>query len=246
LYSLGESKLDVNYFNFPIALKNIENNILIEILEINKYKYCFRSFLDYKNHKNLERQPYLDNAYKFNTISSSIFPYIATQIQTNYWFNILNQDHFKNEIINDFNRRRIKTNSYNEELLKIFSTTMEKKFYHFHYTIPHNPYIYNEDGSIDTSSRNLLYINKKGYLKNLKYTNKQLSFILDSFSKSKIKDNTILIIQGDHGYRGGEVSEQEKLGILNIIHLPDKNYNILNDSISNVNTFKTILNHYFN
>jgi phosphoglycerol transferase MdoB-like AlkP superfamily enzyme len=123
---------------------------------------------------------------------------------------------------------------------------MEKKFYHFHYTIPHNPYIYNEDGSIDTSSRNLLYINKKGYLKNLKYTNKQLSFILDSFSKSKIKDNTILIIQGDHGYRGGEVSEQEKLGILNIIHLPDKNYNILNDSISNVNTFKTILNHYFN
>ncbi|OQA17681.1 MAG: hypothetical protein BWY63_02297 [Chloroflexi bacterium ADurb.Bin360] len=66
-------------------------------------------------------------------------------------------------------------------------------------------------------------------------------------------NEAIIIVQSDHGpgayldWGSLENSNlQERLGILNAYYFPDQNYSSLYPGISPVNTFRVILNQYFN
>ena len=63
----------------------------------------------------------------------------------------------------------------------------------------------------------------------------------------KTSGNAIIILQSDHGY-GGFAFENTKNIFKNLsaFYFPDQNYSALYDSITNVNTFRIILNKYFN
>ena len=90
----------------------------------------------------------------------------------------------------------------------------------------------------------------KGYANQLKYINKKLMSALDIILSTN--KNPIIIIQGDHGPRSlanwekpDETCWKECYSILNAYHLPNNGNDNLYNSITPVNTFRIISNHYF-
>lgn len=85
------------------------------------------------------------------------------------------------------------------------------------------------------------------YLEQILYANK----LIDSIAKAAIKDRPrplVLIIEGDHGNRYAEwgITIREKHFMnLNTYYFSDRNYSMLYDSISPVNSFRVVLNKYF-
>ena len=91
----------------------------------------------------------------------------------------------------------------------------------------------------------------EGYVNQLKFINKKTMELVDKI----LEDNkdSIIVIQADHG-PGGEfdwnnpTSDDLKLrhSILNAYHVSNKTQELLYDDISPVNSFRIILNSYFN
>lgn len=155
------------------------------------------------------------------------------------------------------------TNGYtNKTNLQIFSAlqnqaTLKCKnsfFVYAHIMMPHYPYFFDENGKIMpdsysggqlTTITQILHDRKK-YLSQLIYTNKLTIETINAILKnSKIKP--IIIIQGDHGFRHlpERNKDIESHTIFNSYYFPDNDYKYLNDSINPVNSFRVILNKYF-
>ena len=57
----------------------------------------------------------------------------------------------------------------------------------------------------------------------------------------------IMIIQSDHGYRSYEPGKVLlEFENFSAFYFPDKDYKTINDSLSSVNTYRIVLNKYFN
>jgi hypothetical protein len=115
--------------------------------------------------------------------------------------------------------------------------------------MPHEPYFFKKDGmpltkvvyNSDPSKRDSLYLNQ------LIYTNTWIKKLVENIPPGH-KRPLVVIIQGDHGFRGEwPISYRERqFTNLNTFYFSDKNYNLLYDSIGSVNTFRVIFNKYFN
>ena len=119
------------------------------------------------------------------------------------------------------------------------------KFVYTHLLIPHPPLCFDHNGEI-TSFSEEEKVTGKPYTENVLYCNKIIQQILSL--KQKINRPFVMIIEGDHGYRENtpiQCTEETKFMNLSTFYFSDQNYNLLNDSISPVNTFRTILNKYF-
>ena len=89
-----------------------------------------------------------------------------------------------------------------------------------------------------------IYDDKK-FISYLNYTNKKIALLLNDLL-SKTNNNSVIIIQGDHGYRGfarADIGNHFKN--LSAIFFPDHNYGLLYSTMTNVNTFRVLLNKYF-
>jgi len=83
------------------------------------------------------------------------------------------------------------------------------------------------------------------YIQYLRYTNTVLLKIVDEIIQSN-KTPPVIILMSDHGFRwlpGGD--DTYAFSNLFSIYLPDKNYGLFNDSITNVNVFRALLNAKF-
>ena len=135
------------------------------------------------------------------------------------------------------------------------------KFVIAHTIIPHPPYIFNKDGGLpekaDRTMQENTSLNKDLYLDQLIFTNIKLQ---ESISEILLKnDNTVIIIQADHGPSVllGESFEKnlipmenidgvkERMSILNAYYFPGGDYSMLVKDATPVNTFRIILNRYF-
>ena len=81
--------------------------------------------------------------------------------------------------------------------------------------------------------------------------NGKLKVTIDSIVAQSSQD-PVVIIQGDHGpgarfslYTLEGTYVRERFSILNAYHLPGGGERVLYDSISPVNTFRVVFNHYF-
>lgn len=122
------------------------------------------------------------------------------------------------------------------------------KFVYGHFMIPHEAYIFNKNGSLRNTNE---LINKEkgagtiGYKKQVQYASAVIKDLV-SYIQQNNKKNTVIIVAGDHGYR---TDDGNKKGYtfqnLNAFYFPDRNYSLLYDSLSPVNTFRIILNKSF-
>jgi hypothetical protein len=129
------------------------------------------------------------------------------------------------------------------------------KFVHVHLLLPHYPFMFNEDGSLNQP---INFYNWNYYLGNYKFSiklaEKMINGILESADP---KRPPIIIFQSDHGARNIVVEsrngvplkdfpEDYKHHIVNALYLPGFDTSKLPQDMKPIDTFPIILNHYFN
>ncbi len=138
--------------------------------------------------------------------------------------------------------KRIKhaLNEYNMEELESIPSIPGPKFIFAHITVTHFPYVFRDTGEFLPSGVNY----NEAYIHTIKYANKRLLEIVDTIlADSEIPP--IIIIQGDHGSEETR-DDYERITILNAYYLPGNGSDSLYPTITPVNTFRIILNEYFN
>jgi membrane-anchored protein YejM (alkaline phosphatase superfamily) len=87
---------------------------------------------------------------------------------------------------------------------------------------------------------------KQAYVQQIIYANKIMARIVDSIT-AQSNNNAIIIIQGDHGYRFFDPGKKQlEFPNFNAILLPGNDYRLFSDTMTSVNTFRTVFNTIFN
>jgi hypothetical protein len=213
----------------------VKNSAAVQILSANGYAIKNYSLFDLLNTTAFYQDPFY---HKTNLFDRTFFFFITERLHIT---------HEHQSLIN-------LGNSNLDILSQINSLQKEKSptFYYIHLMMPHFPYFFDENGTKMPDPYVLSEEqNEEKYLKQLKYTN---NLITEAVGKilEKSKNQPIIIIQGDHGFRdlqnlGFEEQIKESKTIFNAYFFPDKNpeKNMSCDSISPVNSFRIIFNNYF-
>jgi hypothetical protein len=124
-------------------------------------------------------------------------------------------------------------------------------FTYVHLIMPHRPYIYDSTGRapefLSSGNQNRRAVKDNLYLQYLIYTNKRiLQFVEDLMLATQGK--AVILVMSDHGYRSEGRSKETgraRFSTLNAVYLPNRNYRLWYDSVSNVNQFPLLFNTLF-
>ena len=143
------------------------------------------------------------------------------------------------------------------EALKNIVDDTTPKFVFAHFLIPHDPYVFNENGRCMTWAEADERTGKENYIGQVKYVNQKIHELVDVLLSQENKP--IVIIQADEGpfperyienqmnfdWRQASAAEiQKKFRILNAMYLPGVANEKFYNSISPVNTFRLVFNEY--
>jgi len=140
-------------------------------------------------------------------------------------------------------------------------------FVFVHILCPHPPFVFDRNGrSVNPPQRYMIldgpqlmkeegltredYV--RAYREQLMYINTRIKKTLDEILSRARGEPIVIIVQGDHGPGSmldwddvNKTNLKERFGILNVYYFDDGKYGQLYQTISPVNTFKAIFNHYF-
>jgi len=137
-------------------------------------------------------------------------------------------------------------------------------FVYAHIIAPHPPFVFDEGGDVvphdepftlnDANYYMREHSQKSyfaGYRRQIQYVNTRVLETVDAILAHS-QTPPIIILQGDHGpgayLHWGSLEDTlpaERFGILNAYYFPDQDYSLLYPGISPVNTFRVLLNQYF-
>jgi hypothetical protein len=203
--------------------------------------YIFTDMTDadiyYKSPNNTIFSKYIE-PFEYLYLQDSAFLFVI-DTQTDF------MDHFMKPLVFPFTGQKVRVENIFTELPTVAEID-GPKFVFVHVEIPHHPFIFMPDGSINPDQRYYpnvympeLDLEKKGYINQVQYVNNQILPIVDQILANS-KTPPIIIIQGDHGLEAGERNL-----ILDAIYLPDGGQQDLYSHISPVNTFRVVFNNYF-
>ena len=126
----------------------------------------------------------------------------------------------------------------------------QPKFVYGHVFIPHRPALVDRYGKprmvsnveISDSEMDSLYLDQ------VRFVNTWIDSLVKSAINTKRHRPLVLILEGDHGNRYGEKSRairEKQFMNLNTYYFSDREYSLLYDSISPINSFRVVLNKYF-
>ncbi|MBK7884360.1 MAG: sulfatase-like hydrolase/transferase [Chitinophagaceae bacterium] len=158
---------------------------------------------------------------------------------------------YRNILRRPFYRQRDQMELLKNNFLNKINNTKENNspsFYYLHQLSPHDPFYYDRNDNDATFNLPVTEQEKtQAYLEYVQYCNKKIVEIITQIKKIS-DNNAVIIFMGDHGYRMNlpAVNNKEHFANQNAIYFPDKDYNLLYDSMSNVNISRVLLNKYFN
>jgi hypothetical protein len=237
---------------------------LIPLLDDPKsYLYATNSFLKNSLMSILEKEGY--NIFQYQPISFGIKempgkPFFYKYRYYHFFYKTLpgriHRDIYWNLLIKTKVQNMKKNYAEKDKTLKyIFQKVKEsasandqQKFVYGHFLIPHDPYIYDSSGHLRDPALQLKPKKNdgiKGYEQQLYYADKLIQELVTHIQANN-KKNTVIIIAGDHGYRYYTNKEQDYMyRNMNAIYFPDGGYKELYPTMSSVNTFRIVLNKYF-
>jgi hypothetical protein len=124
------------------------------------------------------------------------------------------------------------------------------KFVFAHLSVPHPPYIFGRNGEqVSGGTSTTDYSIEELYVDQAVFVSKRLQDVVEGLLSDPAYE-PVIIIQADHGtaFGGGgddEANYFERMGILNAYHLPRGGNDELYESITPVNSFRVVLNRYF-
>ncbi|MGI8575436.1 MAG: sulfatase-like hydrolase/transferase [Egibacteraceae bacterium] len=133
------------------------------------------------------------------------------------------------------------------------------QFVFAHILLPHDPYVFNRDGEFVPEATERSRMREENYVEQLRYLNARLRVLITELTDRPEDRQPVIVLQSDEGphpvrytsgpgydWRSAPRSDlREKLEILNALRLPGVDTSALSDRISPVNTFRLILNAYF-
>lgn len=144
--------------------------------------------------------------------------------------------------------------------LEDLAGTPGPKFVFAHILIPHDPYVFDPDGSFLTPERRATRSTRQNFLGQALYTNRRLKEIVSRLLSVPEPRRPIVIIQTDEGpnppalerdvahFEWAQATQQElelKYSILNAFYLPGLSDPGVYPQITTVNTFRLVLSRYF-
>jgi hypothetical protein len=125
------------------------------------------------------------------------------------------------------------------------------KFVFAHVLIPHPPFVFGANGeeidqfgafTLGGADEEMPFEERAAmYIAQVKFINQRITMVVDEILE-RSKTPPIIILQGDHGLDGPLASQ---MAILNAYYLPEDGDQLLYETISPVNTFRIIFNHYY-
>ena len=251
-FSIG-SALNMNYITNVDTIKKITDRKYLQALKL-IYKNNVATFLQNQNYKVLNNSIFDIGSYP-TTIKHVDFWGIRELFdQYNLFLKLYNDAgyHLPSRI------KKLFTNKYflnNPELRKGLSDTVfshllqsikiktdQPKFVYAHFLQTHPPFFFDSTGKILQKTPDG---SAEGYIHQVAYSNRLIKQIVDSIIVTSARP-TIIILQGDHGFTFNKsVHDPDKFSNLNAIYFSNRDYRLLTDSITNVNTFRVVLNTFF-
>ena len=223
------------------------------------YKVYNLSIFDIDNQKSMEKETFLTLPDQRFLLYNTLFE----RIQNDLFWNLVTgkyQVKFiqkmvavkKQEVVDEQLKKRTFNNKVIDSLQKIPSIQeADPKFIYAHFYLPHPPFFYTENG--EGNDLNFIVTeesltDQKMFLSYLRYTNRVMLTLINKILKDS-KKPPVIIVQSDHGFR--DFKDGPKMPYLffknySAFYFPDKNYSMLYDTLSNINTFPIIFNKYFN
>jgi hypothetical protein len=252
------STLNMQYFNRPMENTSIDTHSLLEgalsigrsyvpkLLEQQGYQIINYGLFDVGNHKASGPRPFRD--YEARALNlETLWGRIQRDI---LWNVIVRMPGYSEKMLGD--KEYIERNQSN---FRLFVTELNKpsskpRLVVSHILLPRRPAYVDRNGNPRVTSMDDFRDENHDslYLEQVLYANK----LIDSIGNAAIKNRQrplVLIIEGDHGnrYAAWGISIREKHFMnLNTYYFSDKDYSMLYDSISPVNSFRVVLNKYFN
>jgi ribosomal protein S8 len=122
------------------------------------------------------------------------------------------------------------------------------RFVYAHFLLPHETFYFDSTGQrLPVEYTAVASLNKKDYVNQTVYVNK---FVIAPLVNEILRHRTrpvVIIIQGDHGYRNYPAEKVDlEFGNFNAIYFPRGDYRAFDSTKTSVNTFRIVLNNYFN
>ena len=189
---------------------------------------------------------------------ADIYPDYGKSFTTLTEFETLFLDTTMLRVATDYDRLNSKTTPYSEarrlrilsmiETLKEIPSREGKYFVFAHFVIPHPPFSFGADGewleiNVNTASREEIV---NAYLNQVIYINREILQIIDVLQRESDVP-PVIIVQGDHGPPPDLTNDPAvRMPILNAYYLPGvEAAEALYPAISPVNSFRVVLNRYF-
>jgi hypothetical protein len=137
---------------------------------------------------------------------------------------------------NKIHRERI---LYAFDVLEEIASDPDRKFVFAHIVSPHKPFVFGPEGEVVEWEPGF----KVGYPNQINYLNIRVKEVIENILEHSQRE-PIIIIQGDHGARQF-VGEAGRMAILNAYYLPKGGEESVYNTITPVNSFRTIFNEYF-
>ena len=147
---------------------------------------------------------------------------------------------------------------YRERVLHVFNKLPEvikipgPKFVFAHIFCPHEPFVFNAQGGTVSAAHSWDHADPRFYLQQYIFVSRKMTEATAMILNDS-PEPPVIIIQSDHGYRGSQrsgkqqrqVSWAEIVKVFNALHLPGVDPKQIVPSLSPLNNFRLIFNHYF-
>ncbi len=246
----ADSKLE-DYKKKLLALKNIQHAIVPAVFENSGYVFRNYSVFDLQGKKSplqFNLNYHLDNILTASTFFSRVYD----GFEPDFFLASHNIDlgFFKTPWSKNVKKDLVYLDTTVNRLLDSFPGIKQPSFNYFHFMMPHPPLIYDSSGNENTVKDMYAYRDfersNENFTSCIVYTNRQIEKIVNKIFE-KAGRNTIIIIQGDHGYREfpGLFPDVVRYGTFNAVYLPSANYTGFSDSGSVLQTFRQVLQTQF-
>ena len=226
----------------PLAFQKIVNNKVVEFLVAQGYQYVyFGSWFEFGRYE-------INADLRYNFYDLSEHSAIVSEFSRIFWnstmvrpfYDYLTQDqyetYYRAGLINTL------------EQLKKMPEVTGPKFVFAHIMSPHHPFVFGANGERVGLAGFYNWGDRQFYLGQYIFITKQMEELVDVLLEESASP-PVIIIQSDHGVRpihpGIEIGGDEWQKIFNAYYLPGDGEKLLYDSISPVNSFRIVFNHYF-
>ncbi|PZF73051.1 sulfatase-like hydrolase/transferase [Taibaiella soli] len=234
-YLTGVNPKAVRPADYKQAIKNIKESSVVKTFVQQDYLFNNCSYFDVGNMPALSQNEFLLSGTEIITANTLYDLFVKDYLQ---------MLHLKSD------EAVYRTNTYNNKMMdRVMEQAKEPKqkpvFVYCHLTMPHPPFYYGPNGNLytpDSVEYGFFHNRTQHYLYNVAHANLKMKMLVDSILH--YDHNAAILLLSDHGYRVpyDTVNLAAKFRNLNAVYFPDKNYQSLYDSISNVNVLRVIMN----